>query len=409
MRRVRLGLSLAVLLWGCSGEDSTTSSGSPSHSGYRVGDLVDLDGDGSFDGRAVDSDGDGVADAVDTDGDGVGDRPLPGQSWGGDGDGDDPLQPNGDGDNNPLPGGGDGDGDGDGDGSCGSIKKEAEITRGPVDIVWVVDSSGSMADEFLNVAINLGAFADNLEKSGANARVVMMHAFSQLLDPVTSTPLGQDQNRYRYLWTNVDSWNSLRVLLNEYDKYKDFLRPGAPKHLIVVSDDESNPLLGGMLASDFKPMMESKLGGEFFFHAVVADGNNGCFGASVGAQYIQLASQTGGQMMPICTSDWSALFAKLQSAVIESAPLPCDFEIPPPPDGEVLDPNAVQVVFTPAGGSESEFPRASAADKCGSNTGWYYDDESAPARIEFCPEACAQVKKGGAVGIAFGCAPSVIF
>src|SRR5690606_31785013 len=70
-------------------------------------------------------DGDGIPDAVDSDGDNIGDRPLPGQSWGGDGDGD------GDGDT-PLPGG-DGDGDtplpgGDGDGSCASIKKEAEIT-----------------------------------------------------------------------------------------------------------------------------------------------------------------------------------------------------------------------------------------------------------------------------------------
>jgi hypothetical protein len=400
-------LSLAALLWGCHGEEPSTSNTSPAHGDYRVGDPVDLDGDGIFDGWAVDTDGDGAADAVDTDGDGLGDRPLPGHSWGGDGDGDEPLTPvgGGDGDVAPLPRGG----DDDGDGSCASIKKEAEITRGPVDIVWVVDSSLSMSDEFLNVAANLGAFADNLEKSGANARVVMMHAFSQLLDPVTSTPLGQDKDRYRYLWTNVDSWNSLRVLLNEYDRYKDFLRPSAPKHFIVVSDDESNPLLGGMLARDFKSAMEGKLGSEFFFHAVVADGKSACFGASVGAQYIELASQTGGLTMPICTSDWSALFAKLTSAVIESAPLPCDFEIPPPPDGDMLDPDAVQVVFTAAHGSEAEFPRASGADKCGSSTGWYYDDADAPTRIEFCPAACAQVKKGGAVGIAFGCAPTVIF
>jgi fibro-slime domain-containing protein len=49
---------------------------------YKVGDLVDLDGDGVADGVAVDANGGGVADGVDTNGDGIADQPLPGSDSG---------------------------------------------------------------------------------------------------------------------------------------------------------------------------------------------------------------------------------------------------------------------------------------------------------------------------------------
>jgi hypothetical protein len=198
------------------------------------------------------------------------------------------------------------------------------------------------------------------------------------------------------------------MTLSNFDSYKSFLRKDAPTHIIVVSDDEANPLLGGMEPADFKTQMEAKLGHPFIFHAIVADGQNGCNGASVGTRYLTLADQTKGQKLPICTADWSGLFKKLESAVIESAPLPCDFEIPEAPAGQEGDPNLVDVGFTPTGGQKSSFPKATDASACGDKIGWFYDDNNAPTRIEFCPSACEKVKAGGKLGIAFGCAPPVL-
>ncbi len=256
-----------------------------------------------------------------------------------------------------------------------------------------------MGDEFLQVVSNLGVFAEGLQTSGANAKVVMMNLFGLLVDPVRDSQFGMDPNRYKYLPVNVDSWNALRVLLDQYDNYKSFLRPGAPKHFVVVSDDESS-----MAADQFKTQMEAKLGGPFFFHAIVSDGT--CLGAfNRGTQYLNLADSTGGEKLPICSSDWTKLFKELESAVLESAPLPCDFEIPEPPAGQSLDENAVQVMFEPVGKAKTEFPKATDSAQCGDKLGWFYNND----RVEFCPSACDLVKTGGSVAIGFGCEPTILF
>jgi hypothetical protein len=160
-----------------------------------------------------------------------------------------------------------------------------------------------------------------------------------------------------------------------------------------------------MAAADFKTQMEAKLGHSFYFHSIVSTGSSTsltCDPAATGKQYLSLADMTGGQKLDICTSDWTMLFAKLADAVAASAPLPCDFAIPTPPNGETLDVNAVRVVFTPAGTTKSEFPKASSSDQCSDKLGWYY---GAQQRITFCPKACDLVKSGGSLSIGFGCAP----
>jgi hypothetical protein len=88
---------------------------------------------------------------------------------------------------------------------------------------------------------------------------------------------------------------------------------------------------------------------------------------------------------------------------IRGAALPCDLEIPPPPENETLDPTLVNVTFTPPGGSTTLFYQS--AD-CASDLGWRYDNPDAPTRIELCPNACQTVKAGagGKLDVAFGCA-----
>lgn len=326
---------------------------------------------------------------------------LPGDGDQNPGDGDqnqgDGDETPGDGDQNP------GDGDqnpGDGDGSeCGLIEKEAAIARGPVDMVWAIDSSLSMLDKFINVTNNLAAFADSLQKSGANAKVVMIHGFGT--DPVLTSAFGMDPNRYKYLTVGVDSHNALSVYSDQFNNYKSFLRSDAPTHFVVVTDDESSP----MTAAAFQTGMEGKLGHDFTFHAIVEDGTCNSFLGGKGTQYMTLADATGGGKHRVCTADWSGLFKELESAVLESAPLPCDFEVPAPPAGEALDKDAVLVNFEPTGQSKTEFPKANDAGQCGDKLGWFFSGD----RMELCPNACTLVKKGGAISIGFGCQPQILF
>lgn len=298
---------------------------------------------------------------------------------------------------------------------CGAVRAEAELGRGPVDIIITLDTSLSMAPQVCNVSTNLTAFAAGI---GDSSHVISVYEMGPLglltaaacggADPLAATPLAMDPDRYRHHAIMVDSWNALSQLDAQFDTYKDFLRPDAPTHVIVVTDDSNDPLRGGMLGADFKVAMEQKLGHPFFFHSIVADQQNGCVGSGSGEDYIALSDATMGEKLSICATDWSVLFKQLEAAVVNSAPIPCEFDIPAPPAGSTLDPAAVQVVFTSPDGSEEQFPRATSKDQCSDKLGWSYDDADKPTRIELCPAACSAVEAGGNVNIAFGCAPTFV-
>jgi hypothetical protein len=404
-----LGLvALSAGLAGCGSDPSVSPGG-----GYRVGDMVDVDGDGRADGKAVDDDGDGAPDGVDTNADGRSDRPLPGGPALTDSampivvdSGTEPQpQPTDAAVVKPdvavIP-----------DGTCAAIEKEADLVRPPVDIVVALDTSGSMAPQVCNVSTNLTKFADNV---GATTRVAAVYQMGFVLgtlttalcgvyDPLAATALSKDAARYLHVNTEVDSNNALSALIEQFPTYSKFLRPGSPTHFLVVSDDESRP----MQAPAFKTEMERLLGHPFYFHAIVADGQNLCLGAAVGTQYLTLADMTMGQKLSLCEQDWSVLFKKLEEAVAASAPLPCEFDVPPAPTGQTFNKNEVSVVYTAQGGSAAPFPRAKDKGACADKQGWHYDSFDQPKRIEFCPAACTQVRAGGKIAIAFGCQPPVI-
>ncbi|MDB4990216.1 MAG: hypothetical protein JWN04_5394 [Myxococcaceae bacterium] len=299
------------------------------------------------------------------------------------------------------------------DPGCGNVRAAADLQRGPADIVIVLDTSGSMADKICNVSTQLTTFAAGV---GPDTHVVGVYEMGVLgvvtavlcgnQDPLAATPLAMDSSRYLHVPVNVDSWRALTDLVDNFDAYKGFLRADAPTNFVVVSDDNSSLLQGGLSAADFTTKMTAKLGHPFLFHAIVADGQNGCSGSSIGTEYLTLADQTHGVKLPICSTDWSGLFVQLQEAVASSAPIPCDFEIPASPAGGMLDTEQVRVVFTAPASSEAEFPRADDAPKCGSQRAWYYNDQLKPTRVELCPAACESVKQGGNVNITFDCAPT---
>jgi hypothetical protein len=304
----------------------------------------------------------------------------------------------------------------DADTQCGTVRQEAEFERGPVDIVLAIDTSLSMAPYVCNTSMNLTAFAAAV---GERSRVVSVYRMDPLLggltatlcgnaDPLAATDLAKDPNRYQQRAVTVDSYNALTQINAEFPRYQDFLRADAPTHVIVVTDDESDTSEGGITAADFKAQMEEKLGRGFTFHSIVADGKNGCRGSGIGTQYLTLSDQTNGEKLQICASDWTAMFEQLQEAVRATVELPCDFAIPPNPEGETVDPNAVQVVYQSRDGDEQQIPRADSAEACGDKSAWHFDDKNKPTRIELCPAACETVKQGGQVDIAFGCAPDIL-
>jgi len=312
---------------------------------------------------------------------------------------------------------------------CVAVSATAEpADMAKVDIVWVIDASGSMWDETQRVAENINAFSNDIGAAAIDFRVVMITAF----DPVpVDTPLPTSGN-YLFVLGAVDSNNSLDVLRDLYDQYSSFLRPDAVTHLVVLTDDESsyNQLATPAERSTaFQNDMQGLLGKSFYLHTISSEDVGGgvpcmgepetcpfglaipgvCGAAAPGTTYYQLADTTGGLSVSICTADWSEVFEPLKAAVISSVPLPCNFTIPPPPGSEVLDTEKVNVEYIPPVGEEKVFPRVESLDSCGENLAWYYDNPNTPTEVLLCEKACKAVAVGGTIDIAFGCDVIVLY
>lgn len=297
---------------------------------------------------------------------------------------------------------------------CDSVAVEAMESFAPIDIVWVVDNSGSMRGEADIVQANMNDFAATIAAAGLDIRVVLITAPGYVEVP---PPLGTDPERFLRIGASVSSNAALQQLVATYPMYSDFLRPSANLHFIGVTDDESD-----LAGTAFQTMMEGTLGRTFRFHSIVSppgsrhspiggffeiDGCEGPNGSAAdnGDQYWPLSMRTGGLQLSICTADWSRLFADLSRAIAVAETLPCVYEIPDPPEGEMFDPNRVNVTYTPGGGgAEQTFPNVGSPDRC-SVDGWYYEG-TPPERIILCPNTCTRLEADmtGRVDIAFGCA-----
>jgi hypothetical protein len=305
-----------------------------------------------------------------------------------------------------------------------------------VDIIWVVDASGSMLDEQIKIGANLLQFADEITKANLDIRIVMLTTTAAIpvicpvtpSDPLAGSALATDP-RYKFIESRVDSNNALEVAVDSYAMYSAFLRPDAATHFVIVTDDESRyrgQATPDARATAFKTDMETALGKRFTLHTISSAGPTacrdpncmpdtttgicafvmlGCGAAAPGATYYMLADMTHGLTASICESDWKVIFGPLTAAVIESAPLPCNYDIPPPPKGETLDAGKVNVRWTgPMATSDTLLPRAASSDTCASELGWYYDDATAPKQILLCPHSCETIATGGTLNISFGCA-----
>lgn len=103
--------------------------------------------------------------------------------------------------------------------------------------------------------------------------------------------------------------------------------------------------------------------------------------------------------------DVTATFVQALNNITNRA-LECEYQLPPPPDGMKLDPNKVQVIYTPSSGSAEEVPSIPSLGACAQNPngGWYYDDANSPTKISVCPCTCARLQ-AGRVDVRLGCKP----
>jgi hypothetical protein len=144
------------------------------------------------------------------------------------------------------------------------------------DIIFVVDTSGSMGQESAYLMDNINAFGRHLNNSGIDYRVVLIGKHNSWLcvrPPLAAKDCSLRGPRFLKIEQEIDSWNALQVLINTPNSgtvngarfpdikgtyvwgratttnlgvagYAEFLRPKAAKTIIVISDDDSGRYYG---------------------------------------------------------------------------------------------------------------------------------------------------------------------
>jgi hypothetical protein len=181
----------------------------------------------------------------------------------------------------------------------------------PVDIIWGIDQSGSMAGEIAMVRQNMNAFAAHISGQKIDYRVVVVakrsgHSRAVCIPQPLAGPSCSDGPRFMQVDQYVDSNDVLEQFMGHMTTINGFLRKGSLRHFVVVTDDESD-----VLAQTFDAFLQSRPDfKDYVFHSVVGLVDQGCV-ADQGQQYIALSNQTKGLKFHICNANWQQLFDQL--------------------------------------------------------------------------------------------------
>jgi hypothetical protein len=221
-------------------------------------------------------------------------------------------------------------------------KTKVEPKEGPgaADIMFVVDTSGSMGSEAANVASNLNAFGQHLEKEGIDYHLIVVAQDMSSVrlcvkKPVAKTDCGLTGDRFLKTNTYIASTDACTKMVdpNVYKAYSAMLRQDSGKTIVFVSDDTISGTFGCTSSNCktpaaknfltklqeidtegyFKPT--SKLLNGVMVHSIDAHDCGGEPGNGRSFTYKGLAEQTGGTNFKLCETDWTPYFSTIAGAV----------------------------------------------------------------------------------------------
>ena len=327
------------------------------------------------------------------------------------------------------------------DAACVGVRSDAPLARRPVDIILVVDNSGSMTDEIVAIQNHInGSFADVLSRSGLDYRVIVVarHGSATLAQSIcisrplstvdcgpTLPPLpGINPGRFYQYSIEIGSLDSFTQLLRSYNGalkdefnlapsgWSQWLRGDAFKVFIEFSDDAASTLEDAFETQLFS--LSPKMFGDasqrnYVWHSIIGLRENtpankpwlatdplqttrctrGGGAVNAGLPYQRLSIKTGGLRYPICEyGSFSTIFGDIAASVSSSSRPPCDFAVPTPPAGEKVDLSSVFVEYTPGStGFTTKLSQVANVAAC-SLSSFYIDKD----RVYLCPDVCRLVQ-----------------
>lgn len=317
-----------------------------------------------------------------------------------------------------------------GDGGCASAS--AAAIKQPVDIIMIIDQSGSMSEESVQVQNNINKLSAYLAATGLDYRVVMIAGQPGngslpmcVPAPLSNGSCGSKAPRFRAVNQHIESYDTLKWILQTYDstdpstKWSDFLRYDAMKVFIPITDDNAtDSYLAAPVATSFDTALLSRGKGTFgtkgkrkyVFYPICGVSSTStavkCSTAvNVGQNYLDIMTLTKGKPFSVCETDYEPVFKAIGKAIATS--VACEITIPPPPSGETFDPKKVNVVYKDSGGGVTTIPQDTSSDCFAGANGWQYDPTM--TKVLLCGDACTTAKgdPGAVIDVQFGCETQV--
>jgi hypothetical protein len=349
-------------------------------------------------------------------------------------------------------------------GACARAEAMAELVKEPVDIILLLDNSGSMDDELDAVERNINVnFAQILTDSMVDYRVILISRHRKAardanaeastsvcveapLSGLAACPAEDPvfSERFFHFFTKIESTNSFDVALDTYyppiatdnqDRsdqaplgWSEWLRSGAKKVFLELSDDNEDMspdlFIAGLVQEGPEHFGTDPAAPNLVFHSIIGIAEKAvpteaylpdepvtsarCPDVTTaGETYQELSRRTGGLRFPICGFDaYDVVFRRIAEDVVTRTIVACDFALPAVPEGTelVLDNIAVNHVFGDGSGEETLGQVLDEAD-CGPDA-FYFDGD----RVTLCPEACDIVRADASaeVEVLFTCESTVI-
>lgn len=330
------------------------------------------------------------------------------------------------------------------DAACGTVKAQATLTKAPVDVIFVVDNSGSMTLEITSVQSNINQnFATIIGNSGIDYRIIMLSthgsaandqsicinaplAGNASCNPVPARPTNTE--RFYHYSVEIGSTNSYSQITNTYNRADGFglapqgwqawLRPNAMKTFIEITDDNSNTSVANFETALFA--LTPKMFGDankrnYTFHSICGVKENtpankpyaatdpvvttACSTAQNNSRIHQdLSRLTGGLRYPVCeTTSYDAVFQAVAQGVITGAQVSCDFPVPTAPMGKKYNLETAQLEYTPGtGGAAKILNQVPNANACAANS--FYIEGN---QVHLCGASCTEVTADSTAKIEF--------
>jgi hypothetical protein len=351
---------------------------------------------------------------------------------------------------------------------CAVAMAEATLTKEPVDIILVLDNSGSMAQELQAVEDNINVnFASILAASDVDYRVILLSrhrkdvraasgvsstsiCVSSPLSGLATCPGPVPVNAARFFHYNekIESHDSLENILLFYNRadtrsgltkvgYHEWLRVGAKKVFLEMTDDDeggpddAQPYTVESFFAALVKLDPAQFGADptkpnIVWHSIIGLAERPtpsdayqptegvqpgkCTGnadkiSSAGPIYQEMSRRTGGLRFPLCQfGAYDVVFHRIAEDVVTKAQVACDFPLPEAPPKQTLELDKIAVSYGTGQGTPAQLKQAKTSADCQADA--FYIENS---RVYLCTEACDAVKASGAnVQVLFTCESQII-